>query len=752
MMCLTAGSVCLTSCSDSNDFDTNQYKGGVNLNVFGPSPVARGGQLRFLGSGMDQITQIQIPGCDAITDIERINSEEIRVVVPQTALPGHLTLTHAGGEIVTKTTLSYTEPIGIEEITPKSVKPGNALTIKGEYLNLIHEVYFSFLTDSVIVADKDFLKHERHEIVLNVPEEAISGTICISDGKAMPNVIESEEEIDVVLPAVSKPLDLTNYKGGDVVTVVGTDLDLVRSILTPAEDEIDFKYADGKLTFTLPDNITDGAIVAVPASGVKVAIANIGVVVPTELVAEPAKGLRGGDAFAIRGVNMDQVVSMNFPNVADAVTPEITATKITTKWPAAAQSGDVVLTLKSGKTVSVAVETLKPQVTGFNPNPVSAAATLEIHGHNLDLVSRIVFGGGASVDIKDTQATAALITLTCPPTAESGELTFVMVNDEQVKTEKLGVQLPECAYATEVLTEELTAGQILKLAVKNSDKLTDVKVNGQSVQYILNSDVLYINLPQSCGAATKVTLISSNGEITYTYDVIPATHVEKVVFEQVRDLGSWAGEDAGGAFRIYKNAFDGVPAGATMTFYIAPYAFTQIQLNDANWGQMEILKPDQSSTTATWELTAEILNRILTTNDGWSETGMVIQGEGAIVSKVTISWENSLETTIWEGAWENSGWGGNQDLAWGGYDWTTVKPGTKLRIYCTPTVADGEWWCVDVRHGDGWNALPGIGQVDQPAGGVAEYVLTKEILDDLVANGGLIVTGTGYVMNKVTLE
>ena len=577
---------------------------------------------------------MRTPSCEPITDIEQLNPQEIRIKVPQEAQPGQLTLTHAGGDIVTKTMLTYTEPIAIEEIVPSPVKPGNDLTIKGEYLNLINEVWFSFLNDSVIVKGADFKKHERHEIVLTVPEEAISGVISISDGKAMPNVIESEQEVEIVLPAVEKPLDLTDAKGGDVITIAGTDLDLVRKVLTPADKEIDFEYADGKIKFTLPGDISDGAICAVPASGVKVAVANIGVVVPTGLVAEPAKDLRAGDAFSVRGVNMDQVTTMVFPGVEGAVTPEITATKVTTKWPEMAQSGDIVLNLKSGKTVTVAAATAKPEVTAFNPNPVAAAAALEIHGRNLDLVKEIVFEGGAKLEPKN--ATADKITVTVPPTAASGALTLVMNNDEKVTTEKLEVKLPECAYITVVKSEELHAGQLMEAEVKNGDKLTAVKVNGQNVQFIVTGETLYINLPADAAKNTTVTLVSSNGEISYTYDVI---------------------------------------------------------------------NPNASN-----------------------------------------------ETVIWTGDWDNTGWGGNQDLAWGGYDWSTVKAGTKLRIYCTPLVADGEWWCVDVRHGQDWAALPGIGQVDTPAEGVAEYVLTKDVIDDLVANGGLVITGTGYKMTKVTLE
>ena len=141
MMCLMLFS-CLTftACDNGDDEDTNQYKGGISLNVFGPSPVSRGGVLRFLGSGMDKVTAVAIPGCDDITDIEVVSDTEIRVTVPQTAQPGLVVLKTPKGDITTKTELTFTEPIALEAFAPAEVKPGSELTITGEYLNLIKEV------------------------------------------------------------------------------------------------------------------------------------------------------------------------------------------------------------------------------------------------------------------------------------------------------------------------------------------------------------------------------------------------------------------------------------------------------------------------------------------------------------------------------------------------------------------------------------------------------------------------------------
>ena len=168
MMCLMLFS-CLTftACDNGDDEDTNQYKGGISLNVFGPSPVSRGGVLRFLGSGMDKVTAVAIPGCDDITDIEVVSDTEIRVTVPQTAQPGLVVLKTPKGDITTKTELTFTEPIALEAFAPAEVKPGGELTITGEYLNLIKEVIFA---DEVTVPADEFVSQSRQEIKVIVPD------------------------------------------------------------------------------------------------------------------------------------------------------------------------------------------------------------------------------------------------------------------------------------------------------------------------------------------------------------------------------------------------------------------------------------------------------------------------------------------------------------------------------------------------------------------------------------------------------
>ena len=272
LLCMALMLPVLTSC-DNDDFDTQQYKGGIHLNVCGPCPVARGGELRFLGSGLNQIKSIELPGCGEITDITVVSPSEIRITVPQNAEPGKVVLHHANGEITSQTLLSFTEPIILESMTPMTVKPGQELTISGDYLNLIHEVIFS---EDVVVDEEEFTAHSRYEIKLIVPAEARSGEVIISDGaEDIPNWIHSEEELTVVLPSFASVADLADKKPGDVIELPGQDLDLVTKVEMPNGDELEFTVADGKISFVLPENASDGVINVIAASGVKVPVATI---------------------------------------------------------------------------------------------------------------------------------------------------------------------------------------------------------------------------------------------------------------------------------------------------------------------------------------------------------------------------------------------------------------------------------------------------------------------------------------------
>lgn len=639
MMCLMLFS-CLTftACDNGDDEDTNQYKGGISLNVFGPSPVSRGGVLRFLGSGMDKVTAVAIPGCDDITDIEVVSDTEIRVTVPQTAQPGLVVLKTPKGDITTKTELTFTEPIALEAFAPAEVKPGGELTITGEYLNLIKEVIFA---DEVTVPADEFVSQSRQEIKVIVPDSAQTGKFILSDGAEIPNWIYSEGELEVTLPSVEAPLDLVDKKPGDVIRVSGENFDLVKKVQMPNGDEVEFTMtasSEGdELTFTLPDNVSDGEITVLPASDVKVVVATVVVATPSNVVAVPAVNLRGGDMITLKGTNMDLVTDVTFPGVEEAVGLESqNSTEIKVLMPAAAISGDLQLNTNSGKATAVSIATAKPENISYSAATVPAGEALTVKGVNMDVVSAVVFSGNVEVTVSDATATA--ISLTVPTTAETGALLLKMANGEFVEAPSLTIEKPVCAYLP-ALPDKLVRGRIVELEIVNADKLTNVLLNEASVQYINDAakGVLMLNVPAELNGTYSLKLISSNGEIAY--DVLVVAN-EETVWAGPLDI-SWGD---GGRVLVPAVSFAKVTAGTVMKVYFdqKDQTWAQAQFNYGDWSGIAFSLFDTTmvptdiygwsfeSRVMELTLTQEILDNIQAKQgdcEDQTNVGIIIQGK-----------------------------------------------------------------------------------------------------------------------------
>lgn len=612
--------VSFTSCLKGDDVDTNQYIGGISLNVFGPSPVARGGELRFLGSGMDQVTAVWIPGSGDVTEIRVISDTEIRITVPQDAEPGQLVLRTPQGDITTQTELTFTEPISIDELSPLSVLPGDELTIKGDYLNLINEVIFA---DNVTVSAEDFVAHDRKTICLTVPQEAQSGQVILSDGAELPNLIYSEEELTVVLPAVETVAELQHANPGDRISVDGSHLDLVKEVLMPDGTAVEFALeGDHTLSFVLPANASDGEIVMVPASEVKVVIAHLTMAVPSKVVASPASGIRGGDEILLTGSSLDLVVDLSFPGVDEKVLPAAQSeNELRVVVPEKAQSGQLVLNTGSGKQVSVAIETLKPQVDSYLPAEVPAGEALLIKGQNLDLVASVTFAGGQTVEV--TAPAADELQVSVPMEAESGNVTLNMHNGEMVEGLWLNVSKPQCCYVME-LPEKVEAGALLELEVANGDKLQHVTVNGTQVQFILRDSKLLVSLPADVIGAAVIELVSSNGTISYTIQVEGAMGM--CIFEGPLVIGAWER-----SAQIPAGQFADAQVGQVITVVVTDLlSGAQGSFKNGNWAA---IAPDTEyfniDGNFSLEITSEILSQL-------QSGGLIVSGQNYTIDSVYI--------------------------------------------------------------------------------------------------------------------
>lgn len=800
----------LAACSE-DDLDTNQYQKGVHLNVYGPQPVMRGGQLRFLGSNLDQIAQVQIPGCDPITNIDVVTAgipSEIRVTLPKDGPQvGYVKLiTKTDEEITTKTQLTYEEPIVFESFSPASIMPGETLTIEGDYLNLVHMIEFA---DGVQVPEKDFVSHSRYKIEVVVPEEARTGKIQLFDldlttvedpTQALYNIMESENALNVGTPTITKwasprgEAELTGAvtaKMGETITVTGAHFGLVSKLrFTPKEDDTNGKEfetsdfvvnEDGTvLKFTLPAEAADGDFKLVARSGVEIPVGTLTTVAPSNCVATPSP-VKAGQPLVITGKDLDVVNSIEMTNVEGEIKFTVNAdgTQLTIESvPETAQEGNLVLRMKNGKGVEVPFTLVKPVVTAYEPSTVNAGGALIIKGTDLDLVKKVQFGEGSDeVEVKPA-ADGKSITLTVPMNAKSGKPTLTLGNGTTVEGAELTIHEAEFCYAT-VLPDadaENKAGATMNIKVANSDKLTDVTMNGKKCQYILtgeDKDELIIGIPDETPADGKLTLISSNGKITYDIEIIPATKVNKTLWSGLIDL-DWGKPNA---IYLDASAFDGIPAGAkmTLTYSVNAGVWTQIWFEAGD--DVHLVFTDKTDGALAFD-------RSLVPTDvyGWNEkenrtfeTTVILtqdvldlikdkgifnirggNGGGTYLTKLTVSYERSLEKdlgndiTLMNGsklkypftfAWADDGHG-RFSLSTDYLKSLGAKKGSKLLFYKDPS-NKGQ---IQINN-SGWSAIYYLTDWNQ-----TESVLVQEFDDkimDAVNNGGLVIQGEISGITKI---
>jgi len=247
--------------------DVNVNNGKVELLSFGPSGVKLGDQITFIGKNLDKITTIVLKG-DSVQSASFVSqsADNIVIIVPQKTERGAITLRTATENIVSKTVLDLLVPVTITSITP-SVRPGDNITIAGNYLNWVSEVWF---TKDLVV--KTFVSKSLTQLVVKVPAEAKSGPLVINTGGTKPLSLTSDKDLNVVLPAVVSIAPIPVDRGANL-TITGTNLDLTKEVWVKGATTSVTSFVSKtqtQLVFKVPATATKGVITLGAYSGVTV--------------------------------------------------------------------------------------------------------------------------------------------------------------------------------------------------------------------------------------------------------------------------------------------------------------------------------------------------------------------------------------------------------------------------------------------------------------------------------------------------
>lgn len=604
MSIMLVSSFTFTACSE-DDLATDQYGNEIKLNSFGPCPVLRGGTLRFLGSNLDQIEQVLLPGADPITaiDVKQAGKiSEIWIEVPKEKCePGIITLiTAKGGEIKTVSEISYEENIVINKcyVGTEGNLDGNVgdiVTFKGDYLNLMHAVVFA---DNARVTEDEFVAHDRYTISVAIPKEAKSGRPMLSNNDPEnESLLAATEAINVGLPSASG-IAPAKLKAGETITVSGTSLNLIETIslngAEVAEDAIT-RAADGKsLSFVLPIKAADGEVTLYTYSGIAIPAGSIETVVPTELSSAPAP-VKNGETITISGKDLDLVTSVMFNNVDAAVEFQYADGKITAVVPEAAQTGKMTLGLENGKTVTVDYTLVDPTVVSCSPAELMAGEKVMIKGTDLDLVAKVAFPGDVDqvVDAADfTAQNANAIALTVPSAAFGSGLKLILKNGAEVKADASVLTIkPATDPAISEAPEKMTVGKTVTIKGKNFNNVESILLGSTKVVKITNhtnSELTFVVPNDAPLGACDITLVTPEGNkiVAGKTTIMPA---ELVCWEGTFDEGNWTNWEVGKGTHGDSNPSmflqNGIKAGSTIYVYVTPKSdWWQIQFFDGHWG------------------------------------------------------------------------------------------------------------------------------------------------------------------------
>ena len=658
VLLLICSTFAFTSC-DRDDLNTDQYGNEISVLSYGPNPVLRGGVLTFKGANLDQITEIDLPGAEAITSINVVTSgknSEINIEVPaEKCEPGIVTLkTAKNGEIKTLTPITYIENLKFTGFYVGENKEnlvgnvGDVLTIEGDYLNNITSVIFA---NGATMDAESFKSQTRYQIQLVIPAEAGEGRFQISDGN---NYMYSEGVLSINAPEIdaNNAIGKSLIKAGETEVLRGTSLDQIASIeLNGATVEAaDFKsQTASEITFVISSKVADGEITAVTKSGIRIPFGEITTVVPSQLVATPSP-IKNGEEITISGKDMDLITGIAFPNAKESKLNKVETTKVTSTVPEDAQEGDITLSLDNGKTVTVAYTLVKPTVTACTPAAITAGERTIIKGTDLDLVASVTFPGDVEQTVEKFAAqNANAIAVTVPAACAGTGFKLNLKNGTTINIDgQLSIKAATDPAIASVTPGEAIAGSTITITGKNFQNIQNLYIGSYKVnRYTSRTNTeIVCQVPANAEVGTyKIVMEDPDGNKIEgpEFKVVPAekdiatitTNMDNSAIKYPYNF-TW---DDTGRFRIMKADLIklGVKVGSKMLFYKEAGATGQVQINNANWGAIDSPADwDGNKDCIVKVFDAAMMEAVNSISDGWSDTAFILQGDLKNVTKIAI--------------------------------------------------------------------------------------------------------------------
>ena len=621
------------------------------------------------------------------------------------------------------------EAVILQAYGPQPVVRGGILRFVGSNLDKVASV--TIPADNVIT-DIEVVSSGKHsEIRVTVPKETAEvgyPVLTLKDGKTITGktLLEYSEPItfDSFSPAEALP--------GAEITIEGDYLNLIHEVVFADNVKVSEKdfttHTRYKIAVKVPETARTGKLglgtvdelAAAGEENEEALLATLNIVESeTPLTVTTAKGtlanttLKAGETLAINGTNLTLAKSVV---LAGATVTEFTAsaTSLSFTLPASVTDGDVVMVMASGVEVSAgALTTVVPSDVAASPSPVKNGATLTLTGKDLDLVDAgIEFPGSVWAEYDNADATS--ISFAVPEKAQQGDIVLHLSNGKTVSVAYTLVR----PVVTDFSANPASAGSDVTITGTDLDLVAAVTFGG-GIKVDVEATETSITVAVPTAAETAVLVLNlKNGEnidaIELAIDKPAGAYIANMP-EEVLQIGDMFIAELLNVEHLTDVMIDDVPVNylvsGNMLYVVIP--------EGAKAGSLLTLVSDNGSVS--YPLSIDPGDRIVT--NIWSGSSTVTWGGGAVTA-----------------------------LSWGGYDWSSVKPGMVMSVTYTIDNAGG---CI--RFGNGsWASIPSLAGLAQDGNlplqeGGHKVVLTAEDLQFLVDNGGFVLCGDGYTVTSIDL-
>ncbi|MGH1433817.1 MAG: glycan-binding surface protein [Lewinella sp.] len=524
----------------------------VVLSAFGPSPALRGGELTIIGKNLDRVSAVVLPENVDVTSFTTHTPTLIKLTIPEATQEGKIILESTDGDIISISELTISEPIEITSFSPETVRPGDLVTINGDYLNLITSIVFGI---DQALGDTAFVSQSKEKIEIVVPEMAQSAPLLLlslAEGGTMPIVVETETPLLVTTP-VATSMSPNPVKAGTLLTITGTDLDLTEKILFQGVDDVTVFESQSATTIEVmvPDNTHDGTVHLVPASLIQVPIeTELEMLVPqiTGFSPNPAKN---GTDITVTGQDLDLVVSVTFGgDQSGSIQGGGSATEITVNVPLGATEAAITFTTNADKSVVTGnvLALVEPQAATVSPASAAFGDEIIIEGTDMDLVSSVIFSGDVQVDVNS--AMANMVSVDVPIGAVSGPLTLVMPNGTMIlQTVELELLVTTNAVITS-MPAMAGPGDMISIVGTDLDEINEVIFPGDVTATMFGQKTstlieVFIPLGTMTGVG-NIKFITFEGQEFFSPEIniqgVDPVADPSLVFFDFDALGSWWGD------------------------------------------------------------------------------------------------------------------------------------------------------------------------------------------------------------------